>query len=100
MQRLQADDTPLPARELFRPLPAAVSDAKDPAAQLLLRWNAVVERNSAAAALYELWQGEIEERMLHRLAPEKAWQTLHGHVPLTVILSRLENPDAATFGAN
>jgi penicillin amidase len=100
MERLQADVTSLPARQLLRLLPAAVTDAADPAAQLLLKWNAVVDRNSAAAALYELWQGEIEEQMLHRMAPENAWQALHGHIPLTVTLYHLENPDAATFGAN
>lgn len=100
MEHLQADVTSLPARQLLRLLPAAVPDSGDAAAQLLLKWNAVVDRNSAAAALYELWQGEIEEQMLHRLAPENAWPALHGHVPLTVTLPHLENPDAATFGAN
>ncbi|HEY6937677.1 MAG TPA: penicillin acylase family protein, partial [Terriglobales bacterium] len=100
MERLQADVTSLPARQLLRLLPAAVPDSGDADAQLLRRWNAVVDRNSGAAALYELWQGELEEQMLHRLAPENSWQALHGHVPLTVILSHLENPDAATFGVN
>ncbi len=100
MERLQADVTSLPARQLLRLLPAAVTDAADPAARLLLKWNAVVDRNSGAAALYELWQGEIQEQMLHRLAPENAWQALRGHIPLTVILPHLESPDGATFGAN
>jgi penicillin G amidase len=100
MERLQADVTSLPARQLLQLLPAAVPDSGDADAQLLRKWNAVVDRNSGAAALYELWQGELEEQMLHRLAPENSWQALHGHVPLTVILSHLENPDVASFGAN
>lgn len=100
MERLQADVTSLPARELLRLLPEAVNDSSDAAAQLLLHWNAVLDRNSAAAALYELWQGEIENQMLHRLAPENAWQALRGHVPLSVMLDHLKNPDAATFGSN
>jgi penicillin amidase len=100
MEKLQADVTSLPARQLLRLLPAAVADSSDPAAQLLLKWNAVVHRDSAAAALYELWQSEIENQMLRRLAPENAWEALRGHIPLTVILPRLENPDAAIFGTN
>ncbi len=100
MERLQADVTSLPARALLRLLPAAISGSSDPAAEMLLHWNAVVDRDSPAAALYELWQGEIEEQMLHRLAPENAWQTLRGHIPLTVILQHLEHPDVATLGGD
>lgn len=100
MERLQADVTSLPARELLRLLAAATGGSSDPSAQLLLHWNAVVDRNSAAAALYELWQLELENEMLHRLAPENAWQALRGHIPLSVVLAHLQAPDAATFGAN
>jgi penicillin G amidase len=100
MERLQADVTSLPARELLRLLAEAVSDSSEPAAQLLLHWKAELDRNSSAAALYELWQFEIEDQMLHRLAPESAWQTLGGHVPLSVMLAHLDKPDVATFGPN
>lgn len=100
MERLQADVTSLPARALLRLLPAAISGSSDPAAEMLLHWNAVVDRDSPAAALYELWQGEIEEQMLHRLAPENAWQALRGHIPLTVVLQHLEHPDVKTLGAD
>jgi penicillin amidase len=41
---------------------------------------------------------EIEKEMLHRLAPESAWKTLEGRVPLTVILNSMEHPDQETFG--
>ena len=100
MERLQADVTSLPARELLHLLTAASAGSSDPSAQLLLHWDAAVDRNSAPAALYELWQLELENEMLHRLAPENAWQALRGHIPLSVVLARLEDPDAATFGAN
>jgi penicillin G amidase len=36
--------------------------------------------------------------MLHHLAPEKAWKTLQGQVPMTVILNQLEHPNQGTFG--
>jgi len=100
MERLQADVTSLPARELLRLLPSAEAGAQDPAAQILLKWNASVDRNSAPAALYELWQFEIEDRMLHRLAPENSWSTLRGHIPISLMISHLQNPDAETFGSN
>jgi len=99
MEQLQADVTSLPARELLQLLPSAARNANDAPTQMLLRWNAVLDRESPAAALYELWQMEIEKQMLHHLAPENAWKTLQGRVPLTVILNSLQHPDQETFGA-
>ena len=56
MQRLQTDVLSLPARQLIDLLRAAVAQEKaNPAAELLLHWNCEVERDSAAAALYEVW---------------------------------------------
>src|SRR5260370_7334287 len=99
MEQLQADVTSLPARELWHLLAGAAGNSDDPAAQMLLRWNAVLDRESPAAALYELWQTEIEKQMLHHLAPENAWKTLQRNLSLTVILNSLEHPDQETFGA-
>jgi penicillin amidase len=99
MEQLQADVTSLPARELLQLLASAACNSDDPAAQMLLRWNAAVDRESPAAALYELWQTEIEKQMLHHLAPENAWKTLQRNLSLTVILNSLEHPDQETFGA-
>src|SRR5581483_4585512 len=100
MERLQADVTSLPARQLLRLLAAATDASSDPSAQLLLHWNAAVDRNSAPAALYELWQLEIENEMLHRLAPDNAWHVLGGHILLSVVLAHLEDADVATDGVN
>jgi penicillin amidase len=99
MEQLQADVTSLPARELLQLLHSAARNADDAPTQMLLRWNATLDRESPAAALYELWQMEIEKQMLHHLVPENAWKTLQGRVPLTVILNGLEHPDQETFGA-
>jgi penicillin amidase len=99
MQALQGDVTSLPARELLQLLSSASHNADDPPTQLLLRWNAVLDRDSSAAALYELWQIEVVHQMLRHLAPEKAWKALEGRIPLTVILNSLEHPDKETFGA-
>jgi penicillin amidase len=99
MEQLQADVTSLPARQLLQLLASAARNSDDPAAQMLLRWNAALDRESPAAALYELWQTEIEKQMLHHLAPENAWKTLQRNLSLTVILNSLEHPDQETFGA-
>jgi penicillin amidase len=98
MEKLQDDVTSLPARQLQKLLSAIAPASEDPAVQLLIHWDAVLNRDSAAAALYEQWQYEIEEQMLHRIAPENAWKALQGHIPLTVVLQHLEHPDAETFG--
>jgi penicillin amidase len=100
MQRLQGDVTSMPARELLQLLRGAARDSNDAPIQLLLRWDAVVDRDSAAAALYELWRGEVEQQMLHRLAAEKAWKALENHIPLTVIIKNLQQPSEETFGAS
>jgi penicillin G amidase len=99
MQQLQADVTSLPARQLLQLLRSAANKSDDAPTQLLLNWNAALDRDSSAAALYELWQVEIESQMTHRLAPEQAWKTLEGRVPLTVILNALDRPAEETFGA-
>jgi penicillin G amidase len=99
MEQLQGDVVSMPARELLALLSAAAKDSNDAATQLLLHWNAAVDRDSAAAALYELWLLEVEHQMLHRLAPENAWKVLQNRLPLTVILQHLQNPTQETFGA-
>jgi penicillin amidase len=98
MQHLQSDVVSMPARELQALLSTAAQGSTDPAVQLLLHWNASVDRDSAAAAVYELWLGEIEHHMLHRLVPENAWNALQGRLPLAVILHHLQNPTEETFG--
>jgi penicillin amidase len=92
MEHLQGDVVSMPARELLALLSTAAKDSKDGPTQLLLQWNASVDRDSAAAALYELWLAEIERQMLHRLVPENAWKVLQGRLSLTVILNHLQNP--------
>jgi penicillin G amidase len=99
MEHLQGDVTSIPAREMLQLLRGAAPKSDDTPTQMLLRWDAVLDRESPAAALYELWQIEIDNQMLHRLAPEKAWKTLHGRLSLTVVLNHLQHPDEETFGA-
>ena len=99
MQQLQADVTSLPARQLLQLFRSAANKSDDSPTKLLLRWNAVLDRDAPAAALYELWQIEIEGQMTHRLAPEQAWKALEGRVSLSLILRALDHPTEETFGS-
>ncbi len=96
MARLQNDVVSLPARELLRQVSAA--GARDAPAQLLLHWDGMVRRDSAAAALYEIWLEELERAVFHRLAPQSAWKVVEGHWPLPLVLKYLSRPDVETFG--
>jgi penicillin G amidase len=67
---------------------------------LLIRWDAAATRESAAAALYELWLREVEPAVFHRLAPESVWKQFDGRWPSVLVMQRLLNPDLNTFGPN
>jgi penicillin amidase len=98
MERLQGDVTSVPARELLRLLSSVEPNADDMPRQLLLRWNDVLDRDSAAAALYELWQINVVSEMSQHLAPENTLKVIQNRVPMPVILNHLKNPDEETFG--
>ena len=73
MQRLQTDVLSLPALQLIDLLRAAVAQEKaNPAAELLLRWNCEVERDSAAAALYEVWLQIVTRETMDMAIPPAA----------------------------
>ncbi len=97
MAHLQNDVVSLPARELLRLL-SAMGSARDAPTELLLGWDGTVERNSAPAALYEVWLQELQRAVFHRLAPQSIWNLVEGHWPLPLVLRHLSRPDAETFG--
>src|SRR5438067_5903435 len=55
MVNLQTDSVSLPARELLKLLRESSPKRTNAAAQLLLQWNGTLTRDSAPAALYEVW---------------------------------------------
>ncbi len=55
LERLQCDVLSLPALQLIALLRASPAREKSSAAELLLGWDGEVKRDSAAAALYEVW---------------------------------------------
>jgi len=71
MMQLQTDELSIPARQLL-PL---LLDLKMPdrrterARGLLLEWNRVLDKGSAAAGLYVAWEGELRRRVQGALVP-------------------------------
>ena len=73
MQRLQTDVLSLPAQQLIGLLRAATAQREpSPGAELLLHWNGEVERDSAAAALYEVWLQIVTRETMNLAIPASA----------------------------
>jgi penicillin amidase len=96
MERLQNDVVSLPARELVELLRHAANP--DASVQILLRWDFVVSRDSAAAVLYEIWLQELTREVMKKIAPEKVWKMLDDWAP-SQVLGYLAQPSAELFGA-
>jgi len=95
MEKLQTDVLSLPAQQLIAFLRRA--HARSPEAELLLKWDCVVERDSGAAALYEVWLKELTTALIERAAPEQVWKVLDDWSPAQV-LHALSHPNAEVFG--
>lgn len=96
---LQHDALSIPARRLLDVLrDVSVSDPSlKPIADLLSHWHPVLSRDSAAAALYAVWQSKLGERVLKPRVPDKLWPSYSGRLPLQAALDLIERPDSA-FG--
>ena len=86
MERLQADVVSLPALQLIGLLRAAVAREKSTAAaDLLLRWNGEVTRDSAAAALYEVWLRIATRETMNLAVPPAVKSTIEDWSPHQVL---------------
>ena len=104
MERIQNDVTPLPGRALVHLLGDVSGNSQDPATQMLLHWDGAATRDSAAAALYELWLYNLQEAVMHRMiaatgaADPNAVVRIVGNGAVDLIIRHLEHPDIETFG--
>jgi penicillin G amidase len=99
MGTIQSDVYSLPAHELIELLRVAAGTQPDTMATLLLKWNGVLDRNSAAAALYEVWLKALTSAVVKKAAPDSV-QSLLADFPLPLVLRRLSKPTADFFGEN
>lgn len=93
MEKLQTDVVSLPARELLQLLKTA-SPNPATAEQMLLNWDATLSRESAAAALYELWLRNL------RKAFSSKERVAENEMSLEHILDDLWQPSPELFGAD
>jgi penicillin amidase len=90
---LQHDTFSTPARQLLELLPAHPSAAARPAAEMLRGWNARIDGQSGAAALFEMLWRDLGKRMLAAIVPVRAKHLVTEIAP-SVLLGLLANPDA------
>jgi penicillin G amidase len=96
MINLQTDIVSLPARELLKLLRKSSPKQTNAAAQLLLQWSGTLTRDSAPAALYEIWL-----RVVRKAVAQKAKVTdLMGEWSLEKVLEQLSAAPPEMFGAN
>ncbi|HMY77045.1 MAG TPA: penicillin acylase family protein, partial [Blastocatellia bacterium] len=77
-ERLQHDEVSLNARALTATLAEAKNAPADlqPFVELLTKWNWQLNKDSAAAALYEIWLPKLAPAVFKPHVPEKAWASV------------------------
>lgn len=69
MEDLQSDVVSIPAQQMQAQLRKTPGDDKDTYRKLILDWDCKLTRESAAAALYEVWTGELRNAFLEKKVP-------------------------------
>jgi penicillin amidase len=102
MEDLQNDVMSLPARELMPLLRGALAkqpefdDSSAKAGKLLLDWDCRVSADSAAAALYEVWNHNLSSQMTRQITEIDADDEIN--VPPGALLRMLTQPTAEALG--
>jgi penicillin amidase len=102
MMRLQQDELSLPARSLI-PLLRGLNPDREPvqrAAERLLSWDFVLDKDSISAAIYVTWEKALKQAVWELLIPEPTRAALPVRSPSTVrLIEWLTVPDGR-FGAD
>ena len=93
MEKLQADVVSLPARRLLNLLKPAVRNPTA-ATQMMLAWDATLNRESGAAALYEVWLRKLRKAV----SAKEGIETVQGRSSLENVLAELAEPSPQVFG--
>lgn len=98
-EQLQHDAVSLPARELSALLKEAKFEdaAIQPYVQLLTNWDAVLGKDSAAAALYEFWVQKLPTQVFKIHVPLKAWPQVASRIGLPRTLETLKAAEPRWF---
>jgi penicillin G amidase len=101
-EKLQHDEVSLPGRELtalLREVSGAKGDLK-PYIEMLANWNCVLARDSAAAALFEIWLTKLPPAVFQQHVPAKAWPLVASRISMLKAIGALKNPRPRWFGEN
>ena len=99
-EKLQTDDVSLPAIELVKLLKTAAGSQPTADEQLLINWKGDVDKDSAAAVLYEIYREDLTKAVLHKIAPPALWP-LSREFTEYQMLQVLEHPgDWKAFGSD
>lgn len=90
---LHHDTLSTPARQLLALLPEHPSPAAQPAVAMLRQWDARLDANSNAAALFEILWRDLGRRMLAAIVPARAKHLVTEIAP-SVLLGLLAKPDS------
>ncbi|MBL8208653.1 MAG: penicillin acylase family protein, partial [Blastocatellia bacterium] len=99
-QKLQHDETSLPARELTNIL-KEVSDIPSDLrlyVDLLTNWDCVMHKDSAAAALFAMWSNKLSATVFKPHVPEKNWSQLAPRISLVKTIEALKYASPRWFG--
>jgi len=99
-ERLQHDEVSLPARELTAALreTKGVTPGLRPFVEMLTGWDCNLGKDSAAAALFEIWLTKLTPAVFKRHVPEAAWRAVAGRISLLKTIAALKNPSSLRFG--
>jgi len=100
-EKLQHDEVSLPARELT----ALLREAKGvwpelrPFVEMLTSWDCSLGKDSAAAALFEIWLTKLTAAVFERHVPEDVWRSVARRISLLQTIDALKNPSSGRFGS-
>lgn len=95
MEALQSDVTSELARELVTALRAVPGDDADPYRKMMLAWNGRITRESAAAALYEIWLADLQDALIERRIPAAARKLVRGLETADLMEEFIKEPPSA-----
>ncbi len=90
-KRLQHDETSLPARQLVALLADLPDGGADQARALLTDWNYVLDKDSAAAALFQVWVRKLPGKFVMSQVPPNAQALVERNLTTPRLISGLQS---------
>jgi len=101
-ERLQLDELSLPARELVPLLSEVKVDDRDVKdfIELLINWDKKLSKDSAAAALFEVWVTKLIQNVFKPLVTDDAWRLINKQIPVPVLINYLKEKKGQSLVLN